>query len=1161
MQHDLTALRERVERENACTLPGCTIKYDNFLHVMWRAVSRGYVRDEHARFVADGLRNGFGLGLSMERLFGTGRREFRNYPAAYENRSQVSSAISSRVKKQKTLCLGLWSNVRAELGALFADYFVFPMGAVPKPHDPTVFRPTSDHTRTGLNSMVVLGLLAHSLNVYPEVAWLLKQNYFMYVSDVEDAFMLIPLAPWLWPFFLFRFFEDDVTSSESLFVHLFGDFGTKGMPGTFKIFLVDVVVQMARSEFILSLPLTVFVDDAGLFGPESAALDEEMSAFQSWSWEVCGVPWKAAKDRAGAQLQYYIGFWWDSKTLTRSLDETKLLAYLDVLLWASKATWLTLRDRKKLAGRMERAIMTFPPGARCLLMNCYAMMHGLTLPWQRRRTSKAERQDYLFVHDLLKLCKGMGYYSYDLFRRIGACCSDASKSRTYTGGGWHTADGEADYYVYGTSAARHLIDELEGDTVLRCCIHNGPKWKQCLVPFGIDNSAFELSSEKGRSRAPRLNDILRGMFTVQIKHQFILEPFWLSSEDNFLSDDLSRGRPGAFFARLQGSGYLHVPVAQVRMHPQAGRTVTLADDQRGSAMHDLRQILKEYSSNYTGDGPTRGAGVGGDAQVLSLHYSNCGITDGLPAEFWDRFDEVMDNRLAPSSRDKMMTGFRRWQDFSVEHGWSPFIASGDDRRGGRIAAWVLSMLDDTELTFVSICQYVWGVRTWHVCQHQDDPIFGVKSWREFMRGVATLSAVPGEPRRQVPLESVRGILSALDPADFEQAQLGLLILTLLFTFSRTECPCPKTWEGRDNFDPARHWTAADFRLVNVGGKYVLWVRFKGIKQDPRVERPSAQHSVEWLPFEHEPDGRGRDWVPIGDVEDPVFSISRWYQAFVRALGRSRRPDESMFLSRDQSRPYTYRCLLSDFRSHLRLTGGDESLGPHGLRVLGYNLSKRGNGVDLTVAHGGWMSEGHSRYERFSQLAVLGIPAGMLGLQSAYGSADQPREVTRGRAVRGVSGLAAAVSVDDGYSASEEEAEAEVLEEVPASSGAPPGYLSVLREYPSRPRNEWQAPDGSCHSSKPAAWRHFSRTARVAAGDAPPSVEASPDGAEASATTPSRRKRVVVPRRRARVSPVDTSTAAERMRTVHGGEPLSPSEIVPEHERPPLVRPAPRARVA
>ena len=78
------------------------------------------------------------------------------------------------------------------------------MGAVPKPNqDPAlppeqlVMRPTSDHTKTGLNALTLLGILAHSLNVYPEVAWLLKQNYFMYVSDVEDAFMIIPLAPWL----------------------------------------------------------------------------------------------------------------------------------------------------------------------------------------------------------------------------------------------------------------------------------------------------------------------------------------------------------------------------------------------------------------------------------------------------------------------------------------------------------------------------------------------------------------------------------------------------------------------------------------------------------------------------------------------------------------------------------------------------------------------------------------------------------------------------------------------------------------------------------------------------------------------------------------------------------------------------------------------------
>ena len=81
----------------------------------------------------------------------------------------------------------------------------------------------------------------------------------MYVSDVADAFMLIPLAPWLWPFFLFRWFgHDDSSDALYLYCHLFGDFGTKGLPGTFKIFLVDVVIQTARSECIMSIPIIVY---------------------------------------------------------------------------------------------------------------------------------------------------------------------------------------------------------------------------------------------------------------------------------------------------------------------------------------------------------------------------------------------------------------------------------------------------------------------------------------------------------------------------------------------------------------------------------------------------------------------------------------------------------------------------------------------------------------------------------------------------------------------------------------------------------------------------------------------------------------------------------------------------------------------------------------
>ena len=65
-------------------------------------------------------------------------------------------------------------------------------------------------------------------------------------------------------------------------------------------------------------------------------------------------------------------------------------------------------------------------------------------------------------------------------------------------------------------------------------------------------------------------------------------------------------------------------------------------------------------------------------------------------------------------------------------------------------------------------------------------------------------------------------------------------------------------------------------------------------------------------------------------------------------------------------------------------GLDTSFTPHCIRVLGYNLSKNGNGVDLTVAHGGWMSAAHDRYERFSQSQQLSIPANMLQVDLAAG---------------------------------------------------------------------------------------------------------------------------------------------------------------------------------
>jgi hypothetical protein len=1061
---ELQAMETLVREQNACALPGCTVKYNSFMSCLRRAVSRGFVKDVHAEFVEDGLRNGFSIGIVPGSL--KGRRVFNNYPSAHTAPESVSAAVFARVKASKTLCLGLWSDLKSVLSESYKDYFVFPMGATPKPHQPDVMRPTSDHTRTGLNAATVVGILKHSLDTYNEVAWFLKKDYFMRVSDVADAFLLIPLAPWLWPFFLFRWFGMTGGVSLYLYVHLFGDFGTRGLPGTFKIFLVDVIVQMARSELVLTLPLAVYVDDSGLIGSSADEVDSEAVVFHEWSEEVCGVVWKILKERPAAKLQYMIGFWWNSVTLTRELDEDRRQKYIERFDGAGQASVLTLRDRQKLAGWGQRAVMTFPPGASSLLTTCYLQQRGLKLLWHSRRTTRAERLDYQFIRDLLKLNMGKGYYSYAHLVVAPVSLSDASDSRKYSGGGWVSSCGRYDLFTY---KGRQAIDYKEGDTVLRACEAMGPQWKDCIVPFGIDNSVIERSVAKGRSGVERLNELMKELFVLQVKYGFILSPFWISTVDNFLADHLSRDREELFLHLVHTGDFLLDTARPIWRSEGAGRVVHC--DRPGS-MAALRQILDTYSSNCSKDGPSRGVGVGGDAQLLSIAYTPSSIYTGLPVERMGRLEEILDNRLAPSSRAHVDAAAKRWAAHSLEQGWEPLLADDDVERGGKMADWIISLVDDTELVFKSIENYVWGMRTWHTLQGHSDPAMGVRAWRELMRSVSVLTAVPSEPRTQVPLHVVRDILQVLlESDDFDKVQLHLLILVLLFTFSRTECLCPKAWTGPNVFDAEQHWTVSDFALrLTKEGRWILWVRFKRIKQDPRIERPSMAHADTFVPEELTGDGGfGRDWVPIGDIpDDPLFSIAAAYKRFVKAVGRSRERDESMFLNKDRSRCYTYSCLLTDFKASCELVNCTIRLGPHGLRVLGYNLSRDANGEDLTVAHGGWMSQGHSRYARFSFSQVLSVPARMLGAKSHY---EGPREVTRVRARRGVSATVAPTEgLDVADSSLSEDGEADST--APHVAALPEGYV---REDLVRPngRRDFvvRTPDGSTCRSMAEAWRH------------------------------------------------------------------------------------------
>ena len=553
-------------------------------------------------------------------------------------------------------------------------------------------------------------------------------------------------------------------------------------------------------------------------------------------------------------------------------------------------------------------------------------------------------------------------------------------------------------------------------------------WSHCMVPFGLDNMSFQRSERRGRSRATRLNDLIKSLFVKQVRGNFILDTFWLSSEDNALADDLSRGREHEFLARAAALG-AWLPGVVPRRHPRSGEVRRLTVVERPGAMDELRQLLDSYRSNDLKDGPAGGQSV---RFAMTVPHQRTALTQGLQGDLLSWLESVLDNRLSSSSNRTVRTGLAKWRAVADANGWPHVITTDDPNRGGKMTALMHHLVEDTELVWGSIQNYLWGVRTWMKLQHQADPVYGVEHWDMLQQSCEVLTAVPSEPRKEIPLGVVRAILEALDPSVEWEAQFGFFMLTLLFTFSRSECPCPKAFTGEQSFDPEQHWQVGDFSFEIQEMVKCIAVRFKKVKQDPRVQRPQARGA----------DGRSGDWTYVGDIPDSIFSIVTWYQRLLRCWGRQRAKDEPMFLARDRVRAYTYPAAMSDLETMLARVGCAERYGLHTLRVSGYNWSKRGNGVDLTVAHGLWMSSAHSRYERFPMSDVVQIPANMVGEHpDVMPPAGRPAAQARpsGRVQRGAHARARAAH-DDG----------EELAEPAAAAGSPPGGAHTSNCSPPEP---------------------------------------------------------------------------------------------------------------
>ena len=528
----------RVQREGFGQLKGTQVG-KAFCDKLGAIVAEGMFDSSKAEYLKRGVTMGFDLGLDESVM--KGKRVFRNYPTAYQAKQKVTDALKDRVQKGKTLKLGAFDGDASKLPGTNAT--VVPMGSVAKKLEPDKARPFSDHTKTKFNK-AARDRVEHTLDTYDEIAEALRPEFFARIEDVDAAFPILPLNPRIWNHMLIWWFDvdrplDEQDGPNTLYCHIFADFGTAPLPGIWDLFW-KAIKAMAQMDGVLTLPMPHFVDDNTLIGPSAEEVDAVGENLANYV-EKLGAPFKRLKTRKAAMQQLVLGFWWDSVARTRTLEDEKLKIYIEYLLEMASKRSVTLSELRVLLGRMHRASMTMPGGAKAFLGNILSMIRGLKMPWHQRRMTAKARKDIHTLVEILQSNHGQGYFDTSHLPWFSSIWTDAMKDNDSAAWGWCCADGEYDLGMYGRKDRRRFIDELEGNAVERALTALGSKTSNTRVPIYIDNSSFQLSLKKGWSRAERLTEIIKQLYTLSVKFNCVIVPIWISTDDNVGADALSRG--------------------------------------------------------------------------------------------------------------------------------------------------------------------------------------------------------------------------------------------------------------------------------------------------------------------------------------------------------------------------------------------------------------------------------------------------------------------------------------------------------------------------------------------------------------------------------------------------------------------------------------------
>lgn len=355
-------------------------------------------------------------------------------------------------------------------------------------------------------------------------AWLGK-------ADITDAFKVMPLHPSQWHLF-------GVKWRSKLYFSVKLTFGCRSSPRIFDTLseaLCWILYNTCKLPFVLHL-----LDDFLVVDFPSSPPARSISAVRSLFHEL-GVPLSEEKTEGPSTCLEFLGITLDSVLMQASLPQDKLSRIRAAIKSWSAATTVSKRDLLSLLGHLNFAMRIIPHG-RSFVSRLLVLANSVKNLRDTVVLDEGCRSDLRFWALLCDEWNGISFFYNDFVESSDSLqfFTDAAPSVGF--GGFYNNEWFADVWPTEIQSLRNSKSTAlyELYPIVVACLLWGSRWTRKQIVVFCDNAATVEIINKGRSKIPTINSLMRRLTWTCILNNFILRATFIPGHENCVADALSR---------------------------------------------------------------------------------------------------------------------------------------------------------------------------------------------------------------------------------------------------------------------------------------------------------------------------------------------------------------------------------------------------------------------------------------------------------------------------------------------------------------------------------------------------------------------------------------------------------------------------------------------